>query len=125
MYPFLFHSFPFLISVVIASLPGVVRFDPRTRYRTKDYFKKNVQSYLEATDIRLRLEYPGTDGREYINEEAILNQYYYAISDIRVDARCNCNGHAEFCDEVNGVESCDCQHFTMGVDCHQCQPLYR
>ena len=60
------------------------RFDPRRRYRTRDYFKSNVQGYLEATDIRLRLEYPGTDGREYINEEAILNQvtfFYLTVAE--------------------------------------------
>ena len=104
---------------------GVVHFDPRTRYKTVNYFNLDVHGYLEATNIRLKLEYPGTDGREYIKQEATLNQYYYAISDIRVDARCNCHGHAEFCDTVNGTETCDCQHHTMGTDCQFCQPLYR
>ncbi|XP_047134204.1 laminin subunit gamma-1 [Hydra vulgaris] len=103
---------------------GVVHFDPRTRYTPKDYYNKSVSSYLEATNIRLRLEYPGTDGREFINEETTLSQYYYAISEIRVDARCNCNGHSEFCDFQDGVEKCDCNHNTMGDDCSMCLPMF-
>ena len=104
---------------------GVVHFDPRKRYKPKDYYNDEVDKYLEATNIRLKLEYPGTDGREYINEESTLNQYYYAISDFRVDARCDCNGHAEYCDIRDGIEICDCQHFTQGTDCESCMPLYR
>lgn len=104
---------------------GVVHFDPRLRYNPTDYYNADVHKYLEATNIRLRLEYPGTDGREYINEESTLNQYYYAITDLRVDARCDCNGHGEFCDVVNNEEVCDCNHFTMGDDCETCMPLYR
>ena len=91
---------------------GVVHFYPRQRYKPQDYYNDEVDKYLEATNIRLKLEYPGTDGREYINKESTLNQYYYAISDFRVDARCDCNGHAEYCDIRDGVEICDCQHFT-------------
>ena len=105
---------------------GVVHFDPRIRYAPVNYYNNDVHKYLEATDIRLRLEYPGTDGREYIDEESTLNQYYYAISDLRVDARCDCNGHGEFCDVAkDGKEICECHHYTMGDDCEQCLPLYR
>ena len=104
---------------------GSVYFDPRTRYDPEDYYNRPVHHYLEATDIRIRLEYPGTDGREYINQESTLNQYYYAISSIRVDARCNCNGHAEFCDMRDGYEFCDCKHFTMGTNCEICLPMYK
>ena len=104
---------------------GVVVFDPRlTRYQNSDYLNPKIQSYLSATDIRLLLEYPGTDGRENINSEATLNQYYYAISDVVVDARCHCHGHAEYCDFINGTELCDCQHFTTGKDCQICLPMY-
>ena len=104
---------------------GVVFFDPRkTRYTTGQYFNSDVHQYLKASDIRVRLEYPGTDGREYINQEETLNQYYYAISDFQIDARCDCQGHAEFCDTVNGTEVCDCKHFTTGRDCDMCLPLY-
>lgn len=104
---------------------GVVHFDPRRRYQPSDYYNSDVHKYLEATDIRLRLEYPGTDGQEYINKESPLNQYYYAITDLRVDARCDCNGHGEFCDVLDGFEECECHHFTMGEDCEFCLPLYR
>ena len=104
---------------------GIVVFDPRlTRYGNVEYMSPAVQGYLSATNVRLLLEYPGTDGRESINSSATLNQYYYAISDAVVDARCNCYGHAEYCDFRNGTEVCDCQHFTTGKDCEICLPLY-
>ena len=105
---------------------GSVIFDPRiTRYKNSEYLDPNVQNYLAATDIKLLLEYPGTDGRENINSINTLNQYYYAISDIVVDGRCHCHGHAEYCDFRNGTEVCDCKHFTTGKDCEICLPLYR
>ena len=104
---------------------GVVVFDPRlARYQYAEYQNPDVQGYLSATNIRLLLEYPGTDGRENINNIATLNQYYYAISDIVVDARCACYGHAQYCDFRNGTEVCDCKHFTTGKDCQICLPLY-
>ncbi|XP_065067988.1 laminin subunit beta-2-like isoform X2 [Rhopilema esculentum] len=104
---------------------GMVVFDTRLiRYQNNEYLDPNVQNYLSATDIRLLLEYPGTDGRENIDSASTLNQYYYAISDIVVDARCHCHGHAEYCDFNNGTEACDCKHFTTGKDCEQCLPLY-
>ena len=104
---------------------GMVVFDPRlTRYENAEYQSPIVQNYLSATDIRLLLEYPGTDGWENIDSSETLNQYYYAISDVVVDARCHCHGHAEYCDFKNGTEVCDCQHFTTGKDCEICLPLY-
>ena len=51
-------------------------------------------------------------------------RYYYAISDIRVDGRCDCHGHAEFCDGVGMNQYCFCEHDTDGRDCEHCKPLY-
>ncbi len=102
-----------------------VIFDPRvTRYTVSEYLSIEVQQYLAATDVLLSLEYPGTDGREFINSTETLSQYYYAISDVIIDGRCDCNGHAEYCDKKNGTELCDCKHFTTGQDCQICMPLY-
>eukprot|EP00794_Sanderia_malayensis_P015665 gene15665-17245_t len=105
---------------------GSVVFDPRiVRYTVSEYLHVDVQRYLAATDVRLTLEYPGTDGREHINSTDILSQYYYAISNVVVNGRCDCHGHAEYCDVRNGTgEECDCKHFTTGKDCHVCLPLY-
>ena len=84
----------------------------------------HIQSYMLATDVRIRLQYPGTDGLEQINSEVTLNRYYYAISDIRIDGRCNCNGHAEFCDGEGMDQYCFCEHHTMGRDCENCRAMY-
>ena len=104
---------------------GSVVFDPRvTRYVVSEYLDVDVQRYLAATDVKFVLLQPGTDGREYINSSDTLNQYYYAVQDVVINGRCDCNGHAEYCDQINGTELCDCKHFTTGQDCQVCLPLY-
>lgn len=89
------------------------------------YFDQDVQNFMLATNVRVRLEYPFTDGLENLfqNEET-LNRYYYAISDIVVTGRCNCNGHARDCTGPRMEETCDCEHNTMGDDCEMCKPLF-
>ncbi|XP_028394884.1 laminin subunit beta-2-like [Dendronephthya gigantea] len=103
---------------------GIVEFQAYARYPPEDYMTPRIQSYMLSTHVRLRLEYPGTDGLELINSEVTLNRYYYAISDIRIDGRCNCHGHAEYCDGVGMDQYCFCEHNTMGRDCEHCRPLY-
>ena len=73
-----------------------------------------TQSHVLATDVRIRLEYPATDGiREMLGTEEALNKYYVAISDISVVARCSCHGHSKFCIGPTMAQYCDCQHNTM------------
>ena len=37
---------------------------------------------------------------------------------------CSCNLHGQFCTIVNGTTACECSHFTTGVSCERCLPLY-
>ena len=37
---------------------------------------------------------------------------------------CSCNLHGQFCTTVNGTTACECSHFTAGVSCERCLPLY-
>ncbi|KAK7473823.1 hypothetical protein BaRGS_00034930 [Batillaria attramentaria] len=79
----------------------------------------DVMEFLSFTDLRIRLLETATDGGTN------YNMYYYAISDIEVLARCDCNLHGSRCvaDET-GRAACECSHNTAGRDCELCQPLY-
>jgi hypothetical protein len=52
----------------------------------------------------------------------------YRVRDVRLLARCSCNGHADTCsvDAVadDGNLACECQHNTEGTNCERCAPLY-
>lgn len=100
-----------------------VTFEPH--YTADNLWTNITQQYLKATDFRISLEYPWTDGNEVINQEPFLNQYYYDISDIQIKGRCHCNGHAPYCFGPNiNEQKCYCQHNTDGIDCEMCLPLY-
>ena len=53
---------------------GIVEFQAYTRYLPEDYLEPEIQDYMKATHVKLRLEYPGTDGLELINSEVTLNR---------------------------------------------------
>ncbi|XP_022780822.1 laminin subunit alpha-3-like isoform X1 [Stylophora pistillata] len=89
------------------------------------YFDEEIQNYMLATNVRVRLEYPYTDGLEKLFQtEEILNKYYYAISDIVITGRCDCNGHAQYCTGPRMKETCECEHKTMGQDCEMCKSMF-
>lgn len=106
---------------------GIVLFDFLRRYSKSDFWNRTLQEYFTATDIRVQLLHPSTTGQENldIKSEEIFNQYYYSIADLRVNARCQCHGHGEFCDYPNFKgKDCDCKHNTEGEDCERCKPLF-
>ena len=104
----------------LAAVEGsVVKFEPH--YTKNNFWGRETQRYLVATDFRVSLQYPWTDYSEMINQESFLNKYYYDITDIEIHGRCHCNGHAPYCDSN---KNCFCQHNTAGRDCEKCLPLY-
>ena len=106
---------------------GEVKFDFLQRYSTRGFWNRTLQEYLSATDIRVQMLHPGTEGQNNleIKTEDIFNQYFYSIGDLRVIGRCQCHGHAKFCDYPDRVgKNCDCQHNTEGEDCDRCKPLF-
>ncbi|KAL5012460.1 hypothetical protein ScPMuIL_011011 [Solemya velum] len=85
----------------------------------------DLQSFLTFSDIRIKLTYPGTDGKEIFGNQQDFLKYYYAISDVKLVARCFCYQHASLCyDGPNGTSLCQCKHNTAGVNCESCLPLY-
>eukprot|EP00794_Sanderia_malayensis_P015666 gene15666-17246_t len=101
-----------------------VKFNPMSFFPSANFWQASIQQYVMATDIRIRLEYPWTNGNENINQQRVLNQFYYDITDLQVNARCHCNGHAPYCHSPQGQMVCFCKHETEGVDCERCKPLY-
>ena len=102
----------------------MIIFNPMTPFASSNFWDNNIQQYIKATGIRIRLEYPWTDGNHVIQQEQFLNQYYYDITDVDINARCHCNGHGQFCIGNLNQLACRCVHNTEGVDCERCLPLY-
>ena len=110
---------------------GPLYFSYLNCYTRQTFWDPKIQDLMEATDIRLRLQYPATDGFEISKTEPHLQRYFYAISDIQVYGRCQCNGHAPNCEfPENGhktylnIPTCMCMHDTDGINCERCEPLY-
>lgn len=95
-----------------------------TALSRSNFWDKDIQRYLTATDIRIRLEYPWTDGNHNFPQEQFLNQYYYDITNVDINGRCHCNGHGQFCEGDLSKLVCRCLHNTEGIDCERCKPLY-
>lgn len=110
---------------------GPLYFSYLNCYTKETFWDPKIQNLTEATDLKLRLEFPATDGFHISGARNDLEKYFYAISDIQVFGRCQCNGHGENCefpeDNSGGyknIPTCICQHHTEGKDCKRCQPLY-
>ena len=111
---------------------GPVYFSFLNCYTKQTFWDPNIQNLTEATDLKLRLEFPETDGLHLNTQEEFLQKYFYAISDIQVFGRCQCHGHGKDCkfteDKINGGylndPFCLCEHNTEGLNCERCEALY-
>ena len=95
--------------------------------RNENFFElTELHDWVTITDIRLQLDRPNTFGDEIFEDSKVLDSYYYAISDINVEAICKCNGHAKACNKtMTGELVCQCEHNTEGRDCERCKPFYQ
>uniref|UniRef100_A0A8B9L7J4 Netrin-G2 n=1 Tax=Astyanax mexicanus TaxID=7994 RepID=A0A8B9L7J4_ASTMX len=84
---------------------------------------KGLRDFFTFTDLRLRLLRPALGGT-YVQRDNLL-KYFYAISNIEVNARCKCNLHASQCNMVDGNLQCVCDHNTTGQDCQRCKKGYK
>ncbi|XP_077379159.1 netrin-G2 isoform X2 [Festucalex cinctus] len=84
---------------------------------------KALRDFFTFTNLRLRLLRPALGGT-YVQRDNLL-KYFYAISNIDVPARCQCNLHASGCTLRDGTLTCDCQHNTSGQDCQRCVVGFR
>ncbi|XP_077506239.1 laminin subunit gamma-1 isoform X2 [Amblyomma americanum] len=86
-----------------------------------------LQEWVTATAIRIVLNRLNTFGDEIFGDKQVLRSYYYAIADLAVGGRCQCNGHAMACDPGPGGDRqllCRCEHNTAGDNCERCMDLY-
>ncbi|XP_061881220.1 mucin-2-like isoform X2 [Entelurus aequoreus] len=79
---------------------------------------KGLRDFFTFTNIRLRLLRPALGGT-YVQRDNLL-KYFYAISNIDIPARCQCNLHASSCSPRDATLMCDCEHNTGGQDCERC-----
>eukprot|EP00039_Didymoeca_costata_P027163 m.17582 g.17582 ORF g.17582 m.17582 type:complete len:2121 (+) comp6059_c0_seq1:144-6506(+) len=82
-----------------------------------------LQQFTQARYLRIKLEdyyTPSSAIDPFDPTKVYTTQEFYIITDILVQSRCACNGHASNC---TGAK-CQCQHDTVGTLCDQCRPLY-
>ncbi|OAF68069.1 Laminin subunit gamma-1 [Intoshia linei] len=110
---------------------GNVVFAVLDQYHKTTPFEENsdIQEWVTATDILIKLDRMNTFGDEIYTDRNVLKTYFYAISDISIGGRCNCNGHAGDCiissgENVENRMVCRCQHYTSGIDCEKCLDFY-
>ena len=111
---------------------GPLYFSYLNCYSTETFWNTEIQKVIEATDLKLRLEFPANVG--FFNSQQDQQRYFYAISDVQIYGRCQCYGHAPDCKFKNNslgeylnTPECLCdegKHNTEGINCERCQPLY-
>ena len=77
-------------------------------------YSQNLYDFIQATNIRVILQ-------THFPISGQNASYYYAIQDLNVVGRFQCNGHAA---SITNNRVCNCQHNTTGVNCEQCLSLY-
>ncbi|KAK3781748.1 hypothetical protein RRG08_037151 [Elysia crispata] len=71
-------------------------------------------AHFTTSGIRVNIEQPAS---------LIPDKSYVMISDVAIDVRCSCSGHASVCGGPNGA-TCSCSHNTAGDKCSSCLPLF-
>ncbi|GFN92909.1 hypothetical protein PoB_001941500 [Plakobranchus ocellatus] len=71
-------------------------------------------AHYTTRGIRLNIQQPAS---------LVPDKSYVIISEVVIDARCSCSGHASQCGGPNGA-TCQCSHNTAGDQCSSCLALY-
>uniref|UniRef100_UPI00358F4328 netrin-1-like n=1 Tax=Myxine glutinosa TaxID=7769 RepID=UPI00358F4328 len=96
----------------LAGRPSAVEFDTRPA----------LQDWVTATDIRVVFRRRDS----HVDPGLSYPSFSFAVSDLQVEARCKCNGHASSCvSGDNGQLKCVCEHNTAGTNCDRCAVLYQ
>ena len=84
-----------------------------------------LQEWVRATHLQLRLDRLNTAGDA--PDPVVVENYFYAISNVEVSGQCFCNGHAASCSgsAAGGDLACECEHNTAGPDCSECRQFYQ
>ena len=105
------------VTLTFKTLHDRTRGDPPLPYSHDDL----LQKFTKARMIRLQLQeyYTDNTARDSFTGIPHYNHPFYRVSEVKVQSRCSCNGHAATCDD-----GCDCEHDTQGDQCGECKPLY-
>uniref|UniRef100_UPI00358ED089 netrin-1-like n=1 Tax=Myxine glutinosa TaxID=7769 RepID=UPI00358ED089 len=96
----------------LAGRPSAVEFDTRPA----------LQDWVTATNIRVVFRRRDS----HVDPGLSYPSFSFAVSDLQVEARCKCNGHASSCvSGDNGQLKCVCEHNTAGTNCDRCAVLYQ
>ncbi len=102
--------------------PGTTTFFPLLgRPSTNDStlgLSEALHRFITVTNIRVIL----VEHHNIPNLDSSDLGYYYALSDVSVLGRCQCNGHASEC---TSDYNCLCQHNTTGSRCERCSDFYQ
>uniref|UniRef100_A0A3Q3B8L8 Usher syndrome 2A (autosomal recessive, mild) n=1 Tax=Kryptolebias marmoratus TaxID=37003 RepID=A0A3Q3B8L8_KRYMA len=96
---------------------------PVLRPGYNDFYKTPaLQEMVQAAQVRLHMR-----GQYHTKGNRVNQQHrYFAIKEITISGRCECNGHADHCD--TSVTPCRClclpESHTVGNNCQHCAPLY-
>ena len=100
--------------------PGQISFIPALdRPSSRDNIpglSTSLYNFATASEIEIILD--GYSMIEGLNQ----SDYFYALEELNVAGKCQCNGHANEC--TFGTNICVCQHNTTGVNCERCTDLY-
>ena len=106
---------------IISPAPGQIGFVPTLdRPSANDSIpglSNALYQFISATNIAIVL-----DGHHVV-EGLDNSSYHYAIRDINVVGKCDCNGHASAC-RSNSALACVCEHNTTGANCERCKDTH-
>ncbi|XP_041418335.1 usherin [Xenopus laevis] len=100
--------------------------EPNHRPGYNDFYNtRSLQEFVKVSQLRIHLfsQYY-SDGSE---AEAVNYRHrYHGISEITISGRCDCNGHADSCDQTVTPYRCLCDinSHTYGANCDRCLPLF-
>lgn len=110
-----------LCQTIVSSAPGQISFVPTLdRPSANDSIpglSNALYEFVAVTNISVVL-----DGHR-IEEGLDNSSYHYAIRDINVVGKCDCNGHASAC-QANSDLVCVCEHNTTGTNCERCRDTH-
>uniref|UniRef100_F7ALI8 Usherin n=1 Tax=Xenopus tropicalis TaxID=8364 RepID=F7ALI8_XENTR len=100
--------------------------EPNHRPGYNDFYNtQSLQEFVKVSQLRIHLM--GQYYSEGSEAEAVPYRHrYYGINEITISGRCNCNGHADYCDQsVTPYRClCDINSHTYGANCDRCLPLF-
>ncbi|KAK3093068.1 hypothetical protein FSP39_010666 [Pinctada imbricata] len=98
--------------------------DPVPRPNYNDFYgSPELQDFVKASKVRVKLQ-------DHYHVQYLRHEYF-GLYEVDIKARCDCHGHAVYCDTsvLPYVCNCTAESFTQGNKvarklCNRCQPLY-